>query len=169
MNKVKCNIFVTDESLRLESLKINDILGILVPHHIKNLFHKGNLVVSEDQGEVAILFCDLCDFDKIVLEESKNVIRFLDSLYRDFDNLCFRHKVQKIETVGKTYMACAGLKEYEYSHLLDKKNQRNSATRILDLAIEMMKLSESYVWGVSPYKKLQLKIGKIFSNIFFLI
>ncbi len=160
MNMVKCNIFVADESLRIESKKINDILGILVPHHIKNLFHKGNLVISENQGEVAILFCDICDFDKIVLEESKNVIGLLDSIFREFDNFCFRHKVQKIETVGKTYMACAGLKEYEYSHLLDKKNQRNSATRILDLAIEMMKLSENYVWGKSPYKKLQLKIGK---------
>lgn len=97
------------------------------------------------------------------------MIRLLDSIYREFDNLCFRHKVQKIETVGKTYMACAGLKEYEYSHLLNKQNQKNSATRILDLAIEMMKLCDSYVWGVNPYKRLQLKIGRIFVFKFFFL
>ena len=29
------------------------------------------------------------------------------------DNLCKIHGVTKIETVGKTYMACAGLKDSE--------------------------------------------------------
>ena len=71
--------------------------------------YKGKLIISEDQGDVAILFCDICDFDKIVIEENKRLVLFLDSIFRAFDQFCFKFKAQKIETVGKTYMACAGL------------------------------------------------------------
>lgn len=120
--------------------------------------YKGVLTISKDQGDVAILFCDICDFDKIVVSERKNVIYLLDSLFRSFDKFCFNFKVQKIETVGKTYMACAGLKEYEHANLIDQTTAGNSATRVLSLAIEMMKHAKQYKWG-SPLKDLQLRIG----------
>ena len=120
--------------------------------------YKGKLIISEDQGEVALLFCDICDFDKIVVEENAHLINFLDSIFRSFDQFCFNFKIQKIETVGKTYMACAGLKEYEYSNMIDQKDSKNSTTRILELAIEMMRHAQLYKWG-SEGKELKLKIG----------
>ena len=120
--------------------------------------YKGKLIISEDQGEVAILFCDICDFDKIVVEENARLIHFLDSLFRSFDQLCFNFKTQKIETVGKTYLACAGLKEYEYSNMIEQRNSTNSTTRILELAVEMMRHVQNYKWGTEG-KELKLKIG----------
>jgi len=126
--------------------------------------YKGKLIISEDQGDVAILFCDICDFDKIVIEENKRLVLFLDSIFRAFDQFCFNFKAQKIETVGKTYMACAGLKEYEYSNLIDQKSSKNSTTRILELAIEMIKHAQNYKWG-QPSKELKLKIGIHFGPV----
>ena len=41
------------------------------------------------------------------------MIKFLDSLFRSFDKLCSLNGMQKIETVGKTYMAAGGLKVAE--------------------------------------------------------
>ena len=145
-------------------MKINELLSILVPSFIKNLMYKGKLIISEDQGDVAILFCDICDFDKIVIEENEHLVHFLDSIFRAFDQFCFEFKVQKVETVGKTYMACAGLKEYEYSNLIDQKSSKNSTTRILELAIEMMKHAQNYKWG-QPSKELKLKIGIHFGPV----
>ena len=46
-------------------------------------------------------------------EEGKNVVLMLDSLFRVYDNLCLQHGVQKIETVGYTYMAATGIKACE--------------------------------------------------------
>ena len=65
--------------------------------------------MSEDQGEVTILFCDICDFDKVVTDMGKRVVNILDELFRAFDGFCVTHGVQKIETVGKTYMAATGI------------------------------------------------------------
>ena len=149
---------MAEKNLEFESLKINDILSILVPSFIKNLMYKGVLTISKDQGDVAILFCDICDFDKIVVAEKKKLIYLLESIFRSFDKLCFNFKVQKIETVGKTYMACAGLKEYEYSNMIDQNTAENSTTRILSLAMEMIKHVKQYKWGDS-LQDLDLKIG----------
>ncbi len=69
--------------------------------------------MSDDQGEVTILFCDICDFDKVVSKLGKRVVNILDELFRVFDGFCATHSIQKIETVGKTYMASAGIKSCE--------------------------------------------------------
>lgn len=155
---MKRDIFFAKENLKIETKKINDILTILVPSFIKGLMYKGKLVISEDQGDVAIIFCDICDFEKITVEEAQKLIPLLDSIFRIFDNLCLNNNIQKIETVGKTYMACAGLKEYEYSYQIEKKNMKNSASRILDLAIEMIFAVKNFHWGPNNHN-IELKIG----------
>ena len=40
----------------------------------------------------------------------KELCDWLDFIYNAFDQLCEQNGLQKIETVGKTYMACAGLR-----------------------------------------------------------
>ena len=69
--------------------------------------------MADDAGEVTILFCDICEFDNVMKVCSENVIHILDEVFRYFDFLCKKHGIQKIETVGKTYMACGGLKFVE--------------------------------------------------------
>lgn len=155
---MKRDIFVSKENLKIELKKINEILSILVPSFIKGLMYKGKFVISEDEGNVAVLFCDICDFEKITVEESEKLIVLLDTIYRIFDNLCLNNNIQKIETVGKTYMACAGLKEYEYSHLVEKKNLKNSTSRILDLAVDMISTVKNIQWGAN-HNYIELKIG----------
>lgn len=46
-------------------------------------------------------------------EEGTNVVPLMDELFRQFDQLCHNFAVQKIETVGQTYMAATGIKAYE--------------------------------------------------------
>ena len=41
------------------------------------------------------------------------MVELLDRIYNAFDALCEQHGLQQIETVGKTYMACGGLKALE--------------------------------------------------------
>lgn len=43
------------------------------------------------------------------------LVAILDGIYSTFDELCVIFGVQKMETVGKTYMACAGT--YAYKHI----------------------------------------------------
>lgn len=63
----------------------------------------GNASIEEDQGEVAILFLDICDFDAILIEEQAELIKWIDNLYRQFDRICVEYGVQKIEVISIIY------------------------------------------------------------------
>jgi class 3 adenylate cyclase len=56
--------------------------------------------VADDAGAVSILFCDICEFDGVIKELQDNVIQLLDDVFREFDHLCKKFGVQKIEVVS---------------------------------------------------------------------
>lgn len=84
------------------------------------------------------MFCDICEFDDII-EEHNDIIGLLDNMYRAFDSICNQCNVQKIETVGKTYLCAAGLKDYD---IIDKSS-KSCTQRILECAINMMEVASS--------------------------
>ena len=53
--------------------------------------------MSQQNNEVAVMFCDICDFDKVIAKENTNIVKILDHLFRDFDGFCLQSGVQKIE------------------------------------------------------------------------
>lgn len=112
--------------------------------------------MQESQDDIAILFCDMCDFDHIITTESLKIVQILDEIFRNFDILCLKHGVQKIETVGKTYMACAGLKacEMNFSENILKTEKTR---RLVTMAFEMMKFMEKVTIGKG--ETIKLKIG----------
>ena len=115
-----------------------------------------------------MLFADISDFEKITTEEDNNLINLLDSLYRIFDQLCNKNNIQKIETVGKTYMACSGLRECEMGLRMDRSGMKNSADRIVALANEMIKYASHHTWGQNG-NNIKLKIGIYFQLNFHML
>ena len=67
--------------------------------------------MSDAHGEATMVFIEINDFDSITRTYSgKELIEYLDNMYNAFDQLCEQHGLQKIETIGKTFVACSGLK-----------------------------------------------------------
>lgn len=57
--------------------------------------------IQQNQDDVVVLFCDICDFDKLIATKGKNIVEMLDKLFRKFDNICTAHGIQKIEVILK--------------------------------------------------------------------
>ena len=89
--------FLAENNLKIEMKKINEILSILMPKFVKDLLVQGIYSLSANQEHVAILFCDICQFDKIITTESTNITKILDNLFRVFDQFSIEKSVQKIE------------------------------------------------------------------------
>lgn len=70
---------------------------MLVPKFVKDKLDKGQRTMADDQGEVAVLFVYLYQFDTIVNAERMNIVAILDSIFREFDKICISNGVQKIE------------------------------------------------------------------------
>lgn len=76
---------------------MQDILTILVPKFVKDHLTHGHISMQEVQDDVGIVFCDICDFDAIINSEGTKIVEILDEIFRNFDHLCLKHGIQKIE------------------------------------------------------------------------
>ena len=107
--------------------------------------------LADDAGCINILFCKICGID-LNREDSPGL---LDQIYSDFDKLCKRVGVQKIETVEKIYMASSGLQLYE-KKIDPKLSAIKPEDRIFDVAMEMHK----YIADFDSNKcNIKIKIG----------
>lgn len=148
--------FVTGTRLDKTSEMASDLLSLLLPKFVldkmQNFFEiSEKSAVFQNDADVTILFCDIADFDEVVRRNESNIVSLLDRIFRKFDDLCILHGIQKIETVGKTYMAAGGIDAVENGLSLDFK-KLSPTLRTLNLAKDMMD-------HIKEYEGLNLKIG----------
>ncbi|CAD8190865.1 unnamed protein product [Paramecium octaurelia] len=154
--KHRRNDYLAKYSIEQDNMTAQDILSILVPRFVRQQISTGVYSMQQAQDDVSILFAYICDFDTIMKEEGKNVVLMLDSLFRLYDNLCIQHGVQKIETVGYTYMAATGIKACEQNmtaHVI----RTEKTMRLVNMAFDMMQQVQGRKYGKG--NQIEMKIG----------
>jgi magnesium-transporting ATPase (P-type)/class 3 adenylate cyclase len=106
------------------------------------VFQSNYDVIAHVESEVSILFCDLMGFSGFLSKRTPaEVVAILDGVYSTFDELAVMHGVTKMETVGKTYMAAAGLRGTRKDH----------AHACAELAFQMIAIMKTFTDnGVPP-------------------
>ncbi|OMJ75673.1 hypothetical protein SteCoe_25143 [Stentor coeruleus] len=153
----KRNEFVYLQKVEIEVLKTKNVLSYLLPQFVRKRVKDGVRYIAEDKGTVSVIFCDMCNFDDIVtLYTPQELTCFLDEIFGKLDKICEAIGVTKIETVGKTYLACAGLKDSEIT--LDPVLSRvPHARRAVEMGLAVLReISKIYLKDGSP---LMFKIG----------
>jgi len=86
------------------------LVTALMPASIAERLKSGNEQRIADRIEtLSVMFADLVGFTGAAHHLAPNdVVDYLDRLVRDFDQLCERYGVEKIKTIGDSYMAAAG-------------------------------------------------------------
>ena len=73
---------------------------------------------SENHREVGIIFASIVNFNELYDEDymgGREYLRVLNELVSDFDEILQRtefHNVEKIKTIGSTFMAASGMNPY---------------------------------------------------------
>ncbi|XP_062504926.1 adenylate cyclase type 2-like isoform X2 [Corticium candelabrum] len=100
---------------------LRNMLPKHVADHYTHLMHKGAISDNEPYAEhydnVAVMFASIPNFAEFYSEEITNnkgieCLRLLNEIIADFDEVLLRPKfssVEKIKTIGSTYMAASGL------------------------------------------------------------
>lgn len=137
-----------NDQLRVQLLKnqADYLIYNIVPEHVADQLKK-NAKYSENFTNVGIIFASIVNFTEMYDESykgGKEFLRVLNELIADFDDLLtrddFRH-VEKIKTIGSTFMAASGLNSQLRSVQSDPYEHLYS---LMDYAIEMQNVISNF-------------------------
>lgn len=107
------------DKIRVQTMKnqADLLLQNIIPKHVAEHL-KNTAKYSENHHNVAIIFASLVNFNELYDESylgGREYLRVLNELIGDFDELLSRREfqcVEKIKTIGSTFMAASGLDNY---------------------------------------------------------
>uniref|UniRef100_A0A669FBG0 adenylate cyclase n=1 Tax=Oreochromis niloticus TaxID=8128 RepID=A0A669FBG0_ORENI len=139
------------------------LLQNVLPLHVASFFMGKNInnqdLYSQSYDCVCVMFASVPQFKEFYNETSENkdgleCLRFLNEIISDFDELLSKPKfssVEKIKTIGSTYMAAAGLTQLKcdmsYSHVRS----------MVEFAIALMAKLENI--NTHSFNSFKLRIG----------
>ncbi|KAB7494542.1 Adenylate cyclase type 9 [Armadillidium nasatum] len=136
------------------------LLHNIIPKHVANII-KSTAKYSENHKNVGVMFASIMNFNELYNEDyssGKEYLRFLNELVADFDELLTKEQfknIEKIKTIGSTYMAASGL-----NHSIRKANayQNQHICDLVDFAREMFRVIENFNQNMIGFKFI-LRIG----------
>lgn len=133
----------------------NELLLLnILPFAIAERLKKGEKIIADEYPQASVLFCDLVDFTAKMAQMGTNkMFDILGYLFDAFDDLAQKYGVEKIKTIGDSYMAVAGVPEPAADH----------AFRIANFALAIKKkVAElSQIHGID----LQIRIGMTYGSV----
>lgn len=136
------------EALRLEKQRSEQLLLNILPREIVTRMNGGETIIADRRSDVTILFADLVAFTRLTSRLSAgDLVHLLNSLFSEFDRLALSLGVEKIKTLGDSYMVAGGLPEARADH----------AHAVADMALAMIATVER-MNRESPIA-LQMRIG----------
>ena len=153
-----------------ELQKLKSIQNILIPSLVRRSTDtRGDSKKQEggSLGEVTVIFVQLEDFEDILQGYwGKDLVWLLDKVYNAFDALCEQHGIQKIETVGKTFIACGGLKICE-REVDNRLLGSHHSVRVTDFAFRVQEYANTMPLrsGQKLRVKIAIHIGEVFGGV----
>jgi adenylate cyclase len=85
------------------------LIATVMPQSIAARLKSGDERIADKIDMLSVMFADLAGFTAAAHDLApEEVVDFLDGLVRNIDALCEQHAVDKIKTIGDSYMAAGG-------------------------------------------------------------
>ena len=121
--------------LEQERNKSEKLLHNIMPKSIAEKLKNNIKTISMDNPEISVLFADIVSFTAMSEKiSSEKIVGFLNDMFSQFDDLTERYGVEKIKTIGDSYMVVSGMPDQREDHALT----------LFNLAKEMIKISAQF-------------------------
>jgi class 3 adenylate cyclase/Tfp pilus assembly protein PilF len=136
---------ISREKRRSESL----LLNILPSETAKELLLNGR-VEAVKFDEVTVLFTDFVEFSKSAEHmEPEQLVKSIDLYFRGFDKITTKHGLEKIKTIGDSYMCACGLPTATKTH----------ARNVIYAAMEMIEMVNDLKNSTDGLTHYDVRIG----------
>ncbi len=93
-----------------EKQRADDLLGVILPPEIVAELKANNYVKPRRYENVAVMFCDIVGFTPYCATRNpEEIVGHLQELVVAYEELALKHRMQKIKTIGDSFMCTAGL------------------------------------------------------------
>jgi class 3 adenylate cyclase len=150
------------ESLQHENEKQKNLLESLSPEQVR----KGKQVVQKVQtlrfDMATVLFADIHGFSKLSGKtNSQAVIDKLDEIFFEFDAIAKKYKLEKIKTIGDTFMVAGGIPIKNSTNPIDVVMAALEMKRHLEMVQKEDDCSEGQLWEM----KMGIHTGPVIANV----
>ncbi|MGK7928802.1 MAG: adenylate/guanylate cyclase domain-containing protein [Spirulina sp.] len=136
------------EMLRQEQKKSEQLLLNILPKSIAESLKEGESNIAKRYENVTILFADIVGFTQLSSEISpEDLVSLLNEIFSIFDRLSDRYDLEKIKTIGDSYMVVGGL----------PIPKTDSAAPVANMALDM--IEEVKAIAQKYQQDLKIRIG----------
>ena len=116
------------KELEEEKIKTDELLHNILPAQIIDEWKLKGAIYPRNYSMVSILFTDFYDFAKQTVELTpEEILNELNEIFYEFDDIIVKYDLEKLKTIGDSYMIGGGIPNELPDH----------AVRIVNTAIEM--------------------------------
>ena len=129
-------VFLRQRTRIKKGKKLSDdlLLNILPAEVAEELKQKGS-AEAKHFDDVTVVFTDFKDFTEISKKLSPaELVAEIDTCFKAFDNITGKHNIEKIKTIGDSYMCAGGVPVPNKTH----------ATDVVNAALEIQKFMEEH-------------------------
>jgi class 3 adenylate cyclase len=116
------NVYGTDvtserERARLAAENERLLLNIL-PEPIAHRLREGETIIADRFEDVTLMFADIVDFTRMSSRMSPSeLVAVLNDVFTVFDDLVAEHGLEKVKTIGDSYMVVGGIPTWSEDHV----------------------------------------------------
>jgi len=138
----------TEDALKEQQQQTEDLLLNILPETIANQLRQSGQTIAKQFDHATVLFADIVGFTEFASTLSPiEVVEVLNGIFSRFDAITEKYKLEKIKTIGDSYMVVGGLPEPRPDH----------AEAIAEMALDMRQALASF--NKQTHNNLQLRIG----------
>jgi len=146
-------VVVLTKNLNQERAKSDSLLLNILPASVADELKANDSVSPRHYESTSVLFTDFVGFTQIAEGMTpEELIAELDACFSRFDAITKTHRLEKIKTIGDSYMAVGGVPTANQTHAGD------SVMAALEIQSFMMELAESKKKLNQPFWQLRLGI-----------
>ncbi len=103
-------IDVRTHELQLERARSESLLLNILPPPIAERLKQGEEMIADRYEQATVLFADIANFTPLSARLApERVVEILDQIFSAFDSIVGRYELEKIKTIGDSYMVVGGL------------------------------------------------------------
>ena len=136
------------KKIKKEQEKSEALLLNILPSSIAERLKNGETLIADDIENATVLFADLTGFTKLSsMIRAKDLVMLLNNIFSVFDEMLVKYSLEKIKTIGDSYMLAGGIPEPSENH----------AESVAEMALDMLEILPGIQTG--SQKSLKIRIG----------